>query len=71
MISIDRSQFTLSVIAGYAVSWLYFFLTLPAANRLFGSMYGPFVNYAASWIVWIAVSYLIKVAIADPSKRTA
>lgn len=58
--SFDWSQLTISTFLGYAVSWAYFFLTLSAANRLLGPVYGPSVNYAVSWIVWIAASFVIK-----------
>lgn len=60
MISFDWSQLTFSVFLGYAISWAYFFLTLSAANRLLGPVYGPALNYAISWIVWMVASYAIK-----------
>jgi hypothetical protein len=57
---IDLSKLSFSIFLGYAISWAYFFLTLSAANRLLGPVYGAAINYVLSWIVWIVASYCIK-----------
>jgi hypothetical protein len=57
---IDWTELTVSVIIGYAISWAYFFLTLPLMIKLIGKITGSIVNYGISWIVWIAVTIIIK-----------
>ena len=58
---IDWTELTISVILGYAISWVYFFLTLPIMMKIFGKINGAIINYGVSWIVWIVTSYVIKV----------
>lgn len=54
---IDWSRLGLGVILGYAISWVYFFLTLPFLMKLLGKINGTIINYGLSWLVWIAVTY--------------
>lgn len=54
---IDWSRLGLGVILGYAISWVYFFLTLPFLMKLLGKVNGTIINYGLSWLVWIAVTY--------------
>ena len=55
---IDWTELTVSIIIGYAISWAYFFLTLPIMIKFIGKIVGPIVNYGISWIVWIIVTIL-------------
>lgn len=48
----------LGIILGYAVSWVYFFLTLPILIHLLGKINGTIINYGLSWLVWIIVTYI-------------
>ena len=54
---IDWSRLGLGVVLGYAISWVYFFLTLPIFMKLLGKINGTVVNYGMSWLVWILVTY--------------
>lgn len=54
---IDWSRLGLGVILGYAISWVYFFLTLPFLMKLLGKINGTIINYGLSWLVWIGVTY--------------
>ena len=54
---IDWSRLGLGVILGYAISWVYFFLTLPFFMKLLGKVNGTVINYGLSWLVWILVTY--------------
>jgi hypothetical protein len=47
----------LGIILGYAVSWVYFFLTLPILMKLLGKINGTIINYGLSWLIWILVTY--------------
>lgn len=54
---IDWKRFSLGVVLGYAISWVYFFLTLPIFMKLLGKVNGTVINYGMSWLVWILVTY--------------
>jgi hypothetical protein len=54
---IEWSRLGLGFILGYAISWVYFFLTLPIFMKLLGKINGTVVNYGMSWLVWILVTY--------------
>jgi hypothetical protein len=54
---IDWSRLGLGVILGYAISWVYFFLTLPFFMKFLGKVNGTVINYGLSWFVWILVTY--------------
>ncbi len=54
---IDLTRLGVGVILGYAISWVYFFLTLPIFMKLLGKINGTVVNYGMSWLVWILVTY--------------
>ncbi len=56
---IDWSRLGLGVILGYAISWVYFFLSLPLLMKIMGKVNGTIINYGISWLVWIVVSYII------------
>ena len=54
---LDRvKQLTFTAALGYAISWIYFFLTVSYFQSVFGKVKGAGINYGVSWIVWIAVS---------------
>ncbi len=54
---IDWSRLGLGVVLGYAISWVYFFLTLPIFMKLLGKVNGTIINYGLSWLIWILVTY--------------
>jgi hypothetical protein len=54
---IDWSRLGLGVVLGYAISWVYFFLTLPIFMKLLGKVNGTVINYGLSWLVWILATY--------------
>ena len=54
---IDWTRLGLGVILGYAISWVYFFLTLPIFMKLLGKINGTVINYGISWLIWIVVTY--------------
>ncbi len=57
--SINWSKFTVNIILGYGVSWIYFFLTASIFTNLFGKVQGYTINYIISWMIWIlAVKWL-------------
>lgn len=62
---IDWSQLGIGFIFGYAISWGYFFITLPLFIKLLGKINGPLINYGISWIVWIIATFVIHQAIPD------
>ena len=45
-------RFTINIVLGYIISWLYFFLALPFFTLLFGKVQGATINYLISWIIW-------------------
>jgi hypothetical protein len=49
----------LSIALGYAISWGYFFLTLRAVQAVVGKGAGLFLNYAFSYVIWVALSYVL------------
>jgi hypothetical protein len=57
--SIDWSKFTINVILGYGVSWVYFFLTASIFIKLFGKAQGYTINYIISWMIWIVAVKLL------------
>lgn len=57
--NIDWSKLGLGIILGYAISWVYFFLTLPILIKLLGKINGTIINYGLSWLLWIIVTYII------------
>jgi len=56
---VDWKQFTVNVIIGYAVSWIYFLVSLALFRTIFGVVKGVFVAYLSSWLVWILTAYLL------------
>lgn len=58
--NIEWSELTISIILGYAISWAYFFITLPLMINIFGKINGSIINYGISWIIWIIISIAIK-----------
>jgi hypothetical protein len=57
--NINWSRLGLGVILGYAISWVYFFVTLPIFMKLLGKVNGTIINYGLSWLIWIVVTYVI------------
>ena len=57
--SINWSHFTFNLLLGYAISWIYFFATLPYFKEILGKTRGYFIGYLSSWIVWFVASYII------------
>lgn len=54
---IDIIRLGVGIILGYAISWVYFFLTLPIFMKILGKINGTIINYGLSWLVWILVTY--------------
>ena len=59
MFEIDWKKFTVNVVIGYAVSWIYFLVSLALFRKIFGKVNGVFVAYLTSWLVWILTAYLL------------
>ena len=55
MKEINWKKFTVNVIIGNAISWIYFLGTLPFFQHLFGKTNGACINYGLSYIVWYIV----------------
>jgi hypothetical protein len=53
--TIDWSKFTVNVLIGYAISWIYFLGTLGFIQHFVGKTAGYFINYGLSCIVWFIV----------------
>ena len=49
---INWKKFTVNVILGYVISWVYFLGTLTYVQRIFGKANGTIINYGLSWAVW-------------------
>lgn len=62
---IDWSQLGIGFILGYAISWGYFFITLPLFIGYLGKINGPIINYGISWLIWIIATFVIHQAIPD------
>jgi len=56
---IDWKQLTVNVIIGYAVSWIYFLVSLALFRKTFGIVNGGIIAYLSSWLVWILTAYLL------------
>ena len=56
---IDWKKLTVNVIIGYAVSWLYFLVSLALFRKIFGVVKGAAVAYLSSLLVWILTAYLL------------
>jgi len=56
---IDWKQLTVNVIIGYAVSWIYFLVSLALFRKTFGTVKGTAIAYLSSWLVWILTAYLL------------
>jgi hypothetical protein len=57
--TINWKKISLGILLGYAISWVYFFLTLPLFMYFLGKINGSVINYGLSWLIWIIVTYLI------------
>jgi hypothetical protein len=56
---INWKKFTITVIIGYAVSWIYFLVSLALFRNIFGMVKGAAIAYLSSWLVWILTAYLL------------
>jgi len=56
---INWKKFTITVIIGYAVSWIYFLVSLALFRNIFGMVKGGIIAYLSSWLVWILATYFI------------
>ena len=56
---IDLKQLTVNVIIGYAVSWIYFLVSLALFRKTFGTVKGGIRAYVSSLLVWILTSYML------------
>lgn len=45
---------------GFILSWVYFFISLPLVVRIFGKVKGATINYGISWVVMVAVIYVLQ-----------
>lgn len=57
----DLKSLTFSAAVGYAISWIYFFLSLGFFQTIFGKVQGGVVAYFSSWGVWMATTYFLEV----------
>lgn len=57
----DWKKFTINVIIGYIISWLYFFISLPSLQSIFGKVTGSIINYSISVVVLIMVIYFLQI----------
>jgi hypothetical protein len=46
-----------ATIVSYAISWGFFFLTLPLFIRFFGKVKGSMIDYGISWILMLGIIY--------------
>lgn len=60
MFEIDWKKFTVNVVIGYVISWLYFLVFLIFFRKVFGKVNGVFVAYLTSWLVWILTAYILQ-----------
>jgi hypothetical protein len=67
---IDWSRLGLGFVLGYAISWVYFFLSLPIFIRFLGKVNGTIINYGMSWLVWILVTYVTHSTSPDDDEST-
>ena len=56
---IDWKKLTVNVIIGYAVSWIYFLVSLALFRKTFGIVNGGIIAYLSSLLVWILTAYLL------------
>jgi len=56
---INWKQLTVNMIIGYAVSWIYFLVSLALFRKTFGIVNGGIIAYLSSLLVWILATYLI------------
>lgn len=68
---IDWSRLTVGFILGYAISWMYFFLSLPIFIKLLGKVNGTILNYGLSWFIWILVTYVMESTAPDDNSNSA
>ena len=57
--SINWEKFSVTIILGYIVSWVYFFITNSFFETIFGKVKGSIVNYSISWMIWIITVYIL------------
>jgi hypothetical protein len=67
---IDWSRLGLGFVLGYAISWVYFFLSLPIFIRFLGKVNGTIINYGMSWLVWILATYATHSTSPDDDEST-
>lgn len=53
---IDWKGLTVGFVLGYAISWAYFFLTLPIFIHFLGKINGTIINYGVSWLLWTIIT---------------
>ena len=56
---INWKQLTVNMIIGYAVSWIYFLVSLALFRKTFGIVNGGIIAYLSSLLVWILTSYML------------
>lgn len=56
---INWKQLTVNMIIGYAVSWIYFLVSLALFRKTFGTVKGGIIAYVSSLLVWILTSYML------------
>jgi hypothetical protein len=53
-------QLSTNAIISYAISWGFFFLTLPIFIHLFGKVKGSIIDYGVSWFIMFVIIYLLQ-----------
>ncbi len=53
--NIELKEFTGNAITSYIIAWIYFFISLPIAQHIFGKVKGTIINYGISWLIWVLV----------------
>lgn len=60
-ISIETiKNLSINTIVAYAISWTYFFTTLPFITNALGKIKGTTVNYLISWGIMLVVIYVLQ-----------
>jgi len=64
--TINWKKYTVNILIGYLVCWIYFFVTVKYFQSMFGQINGIVINYGISWTIWLIISYTLHTR--DPTK---
>lgn len=51
---------SINTVIAYAISWTYFFISLPFITKAFGVIQGTTVNYIISWGIMLIAIYVLQ-----------